>query len=263
MKKAGLKFLALSCTGYFLLCAFLYFYQDNLLYFPKDREVANPENTYLLKTDVGNTVVTTEVRNQRKALIYFGGNAEDVSKRLEDFKQTFPNHSLYLLHYRGYGGSDGNPREESIYQDAQALYERVQKDHTEIVLMGRSLGTGIATRLAAEKAIENLILVTPYTSIEDLASERYWGVPVSLLLKDKYLSWQYAQLVKADTAVFLAEQDQVIAPANTLKLLEYFKPGVATLYRFEDKDHRTVATNPKYFELLKELTQAKDLEASR
>lgn len=256
MKKAALKLILLGSIGYVLICAFLFLYQGNLLYFPKPREITAEHNTMRLPTDVGNTLVTTEIRDSQKAMIYFGGNAEDVSGRLDEFKQTFPDHSLYLLHYRGYGGSDGSPSEEKIYQDALALYHEVNDKHADVVLMGRSLGTGIATRLAAEKSPKKLILVTPYSSIEDLASERYWGIPVSLLLKDKYLSWQYAPTVTTETAILLAEKDQVIVPENTMKLFGYFTPGVATVYRFENANHRTVATNPEYFALLKKLTQA-------
>ncbi|WP_415897841.1 alpha/beta hydrolase [Neptuniibacter sp. QD72_48] len=253
MKKTVLKFIFLGGFGYLLLCAFLYFNQDSLLYFPQERKVNSKEHTLLIPTEVGNTVVTIQARNTGKALIYFGGNAEDVSQRLAKFKQTFPEHSLYLMHYRGYG-SDGTPREEAIYQDALALYQQVAKDNAEIVLMGRSLGTGIATRLAAEKTVQQLILITPYSSIEDVASERYWGIPVSLLLKDKYLSWQYAPKVKASTAILLAGRDTVISEASSMKLFGSFTDGVASFYKFETAGHNSISSAPNYHELLRSFT---------
>ncbi|WP_415898778.1 alpha/beta hydrolase [Neptuniibacter sp. QD48_11] len=253
MKKAVLKFIFLGGFGYLLLCAFLYFNQDNLLYFPQERKETRDEHTLLIPTDVGNTVVTIQTRNTGKALIYFGGNAEDVSQRLAKFTQLFPHYSLYLMHYRGYG-SDGQSREESIYQDALALYEQVAEDNADIVLMGRSLGTGIATRLAAKKPTKQLILITPYSSIEDVASERYWGIPVSLLLKDKYLSWQYAPKVRAKTSIFLATNDTVISPDNTMRLYRQFSPGLATVYRFENEGHSSISSAPNYHGLLRSLT---------
>jgi len=253
MKKAVLKCLFLGSFGYILLCAFLYLNQENLLYHPQERKVTHKENTLLIPTDVGQTVVTTEIRNRGKALIYFGGNAEDVSQRLAKFTQVFPQYSLYLMHYRGYG-SDGQPREEPIYQDALALYQQVAKDHSDIVLMGRSLGTGIATRLAAEKPTKQLILITPFSSIEDVASERYWGIPVSLLLKDKYLSWQYAPKVKAQTYVFLAGKDSVISEASTMKLFNSFSNEVASIYRFEQANHNNISSDPNYHEQLRSFT---------
>lgn len=253
MKNTVLKFMFLGGLGYLLLCAFLYFNQDNLLYFPQERKETREEHTLLIPTEVGNSVVTIQTRKTGKALIYFGGNAEDVSQRLAKFTQIFPQYSLYLMHYRGYG-SDGTPREETIYQDALALYQQVAKNNADIVLMGRSLGTGIATRLASEKPTNQLILITPYSSIEDVASERYWGIPVPLLLKDKYLSWQYAPKVTAKTSIFLATDDSVILPANTIKLLGYFKTGLATVYRFENEGHNSISSTKMYSELLHELT---------
>lgn len=253
MKKAVLKFLFLGSFGYILLCAFLYFNQDNLLYFPQERQENRAEHTLLIPTEVGHTVVTIQEREGDQALIYFGGNAEDVSQRLAKFKQIFPQYSLYLMHYRGYG-SDGNPREEAIYQDALSLHEIVSKDHTDIVLMGRSLGTGVATRLAAEKSINQLILVTPYSSIEDVASERYWGIPVSLLLKDKYLSWLYAPKVKVETSILLAGRDDVISEESTLKLFDNFSDGVASIYRFEHSGHNNISSELGYHRLLRTLT---------
>ncbi|WP_415904127.1 alpha/beta hydrolase [Neptuniibacter sp. QD48_55] len=258
MKKAVFKFIFLAGFGYLLLCAFLYFNQDNLLYFPQERKETREEHTLLIPTEVGNTVVTIQTRNTGKALIYFGGNAEDVSQRLAKFKQTFPEHSLYLMHYRGYG-SDGTPREEAIYQDALALYQQVAKDNAEIVLMGRSLGTGIATRLAAEKKVQQLILITPYSSIEDVASERYWGIPVSLLLKDKYLSWQYAPRVKATTAILLAGRDTVISKTSSMKLFNSFRNDLATIYKFETAGHNSISSESSYYPLLNKLCRSRSV----
>lgn len=255
MKRTLFRLLVLSGIGYILLCAFLYLYQDNLLYFPQARVVTEKSNTLLLPTEVGHTVVTVAKREGAKALIYFGGNAEDVSRRLDKFKSTFPDYSLYLMHYRGYGGSHGQPDEQLNYQDAQALFEQVAQSKRKIVLMGYSLGSGIATRLAAEKSPDSLILVTPYSSIEDLASERYWGFPVSLLLQDKYLSWQYAARVTAKTSILLAGQDRVIPEASTLKLMANFPEGVATLHRFDDDDHGSIISSQRYFDLLAKLTK--------
>lgn len=254
MKKITLSLFYLCFIGYFSLCTVLYFYQDNLLYFPRDRVVSDPENTYLLPSDVGQTVVTTEIKNSNKAVIYFGGNAEDVSRNLEAFNKTFPEHSLYLMHYRGYGGSDGEPGEEGIFQDARSLFDLVNQTHADIVLIGRSLGSGVATRLAAETTPSRLILVTPFSRVEDVASEIYWGFPVSLLLKDKYLSWRYAKEVKASTAIIVATDDKVIPMHSSMKLFDSFKPGLAKVYELNNAGHNNISSDPDYYPLLKQLT---------
>jgi pimeloyl-ACP methyl ester carboxylesterase len=255
MKKLTLSVFYLSIIGYLSLCAVLYFYQENLLYFPRDRVVSDPVKTLLLPTDVGETVVTAEIKNNQKAVIYFGGNAEDVSRNLGPFQATFPGYSLFLMHYRGYGGSDGQPGEQGIYQDARALYDHVNQNHEDIVLIGRSLGSGVATRLASETSPAKLILITPFSSVEDVASEIYWGFPVPLLLKDKYLSWQYAKQVRATTSIIVATDDKVIPMHSSMKLFDSFKPGLAQVYELNKAGHNNISSDPGYHQLLSELTR--------
>lgn len=255
MKKITLSIFYLCGICYLAMCAVLYFLQGTLLYFPQERSFTSKTHTYLLQTDVGKTVVTTEVLESNKAVIYFGGNSEDVSRNLDRYKKAFPGHSIFLMHYRGFGGSDGEPGEEGIYRDAMALYKHVKQDHNEIILVGRSLGSGVATRLAANKTPVKLILITPFSSVEDVASEIYWGFPVSLMLKDKYLSWTYAPSVKVPTSIILASTDKVIPRHSSMKLFDSFKPGIAQIYELENTGHNNIASHPRYYPLLTQLSE--------
>ncbi len=114
-------------------------------------------------------VVTVRPHRGPKAILSLGGNGEDVSRNLTSFGEWFPEHALYLLHYRGYGGSTGLPTEQSNHADAAALFKTIFTEHPEVAIIGRSLGTGIAVRLASERPASRLVLMTPYDSIEDLA----------------------------------------------------------------------------------------------
>src|SRR4051794_36702305 len=106
-----LRILIFLCVGLALLylgaCAVLYAFQGSLIYFPQPRSVGTA--TTILKLPVADAEVLVSVRphDGREALLYFGGNAEDVSRNLPVFSQAFPDHAIYLLHYRGYGGSSG------------------------------------------------------------------------------------------------------------------------------------------------------------
>ena len=253
MKKLILSALALVTLAYIGLCTVLYFQQGALLYMPQPRAMTDPHHTLPLTTDAGSTLITTAVQTTGKAVIYFGGNGEDVSRNLSVFRKIFPDRSLYLMHYRGYGGSDGAPSEQGITRDAAKLYDLVSQQNKDIVLIGRSLGSGVATRLASTRAPSRLILVTPYSSVEDVASERYWGFPVSLLLKDKYESWRYASSVTASTAILVADNDAIIPLHSSIKLLNHFKQGLAQLYTFEGAGHASISTSQQYYELLHDL----------
>ncbi len=182
--RLGLWALGAAALVYLALCAALYFGQRSLLYLPQPAQVTVP-TLDLAVPDAQLRVAVRPVAGN-KALLYFGGNAEDVSATWGDLAVAFPEHSLYLMHYRGYGGSTGQPSEAALHADALALYERVRTQQPDIVVVGRSLGSGVAVRLASERPVQNLVLITPYDSMVAVASAHYAWVPVRWLLKDRH-----------------------------------------------------------------------------
>lgn len=185
-----------------------------------------------------------------RAVLYFGGNAEDVSASLPDLVDTYPTFSIYAMHYRGYGGSTGQPSEASLQADALALFDRVHQQHPQVIVVGRSLGSGIAVRLATQRPVDQLVLVTPYDSLQRVAQRQYPWLPVAWLLQDKYESWRYAPQVTAPTRIVVAGQDSLIPPAHSHALFGYFKPGVATLKVIEQAGHNDVSSFPEYRALM-------------
>src|SRR5690606_2752171 len=118
-----------------------------------------------------------------RAVLYFGGNAEDVSRSIALLSRAFPGAAIYAIHYRSYGGSSGTPSESSLVADAMGLFNRVAETHPLITIVGRSLGTGIAIQVAASRQIERLVLVTPFNSMAELAAEHFKLFPVQLILR--------------------------------------------------------------------------------
>src|SRR5258707_11958849 len=112
------------------------------------------------------------------ALIYFGGNAEDVSQDIPDLADALPDRAIYALHYPGYGGSAGSPSQKAIFAASLALFDRVHAEHQNVVVVGRSLGSGVTVWIASQRSIARIILVTPFDSLADVASEQYRFVPV-------------------------------------------------------------------------------------
>jgi hypothetical protein len=190
-------------------------------------------------------VSVREVAGQA-AIVYLGGNSEDVSQNLPRFEAAFPQHSLYLLHYRGYGGSEGEPTEKHLYADALALFDYAHRRHRRVIVVGRSLGSGLAVRVASARAPAKLVLVTPYDSIVGIAAELYPMFPVSLIVEDKYESWRYAPLVRAPTRILVAGKDAVIPAASTEQLYRRFHPGIATKALFPEANHSDIANDPNY-----------------
>jgi uncharacterized protein len=237
---------------YAALCAVLFVFQRSFIYFPQPRLLDNDSN--LIKVSVNGAELNVTVRPHKgsNALIYFGGNAEDVSRRLPSFSTTFPDHALYLLHYREYGGSSGKPSETALFEDAIALFDKVHANHANVLVIGRSLGSGVAVYLASQRPVARLVLVTPFNSIQELASQQFPFFPVRWLLLDKFESWKYAKLVNAPTLIIMAEQDEVIPRKSTETLLKHFRNNVASIKILSSTSHNTVSDNPEYIYLLRE-----------
>jgi pimeloyl-ACP methyl ester carboxylesterase len=237
---------------YLALCLALFIFQRNLIYFPQPAAIDAPETQLTLSVADAQVNVTVRPHDGPNALIYFGGNAEDVSRNLPEFSQAFPDHALYLLHYRGFGGSTGSPSEEAIAQDALTLFDKVYNSHPNIAVVGRSLGSGVAVRLASQRPAARLILITPYDSLEDIAKRQYPVFPVKWLLKDKFESWKYAAHITIPTLLLVAEQDEVIPRSSTEKLYGHFAKGVATLKVIPDVGHNSISDTPEYFKSLEQ-----------
>lgn len=242
---------AMLLAAYAGLCALLYFSQRSMIYFPQPRAEVAGAATMALPTGAGDVLVTVRHRSGPDALVYFGGNAEDVTYKLPGLASAFPDHAIYLMHYRGYGGSAGAPGEAALFADALALFDKVRGRHENVTAIGRSLGSGVAVHLASVRPVSRLVLVTPYNSIQELAAQQFPYVPVRWLLKDRYESWKYAQQVTAPTLLVMAEPDEVIPRASTEALYRHFRTGVATLKVVAGTGHNTISGNPRYWALLR------------
>jgi pimeloyl-ACP methyl ester carboxylesterase len=183
-------------------------------------------------------------------VLYFGGNAEDVSYSFETLSAAFPDHAIYLMHYRGYGGSAGSPSEAALFADALALFDRAHAEHQQIVAVGRSLGSGVAVHLASVRPVARLVLVTPYDSLLDLAAQQFPYLSVRWLLRDKYESWRYAGRVTAPTLLVAAEHDEVIPRASTQALYGRFSAGTASLKVVPGAGHNNLSERAEYVPLL-------------
>jgi uncharacterized protein len=233
---------------YLALCVALWVLQRALIYYPQPRAVESSLLT--LSRPDAQVLVSVREHEGPKALIYFGGNAEDVSRNLPSFSPAFADHALYFMHYRGYGGSSGAPSEDVIAQNALALFDEVYARHPQVTLVGRSLGSGVAVRLASQRPASRLVLITPYNSLEELAARQFPIFPVRWLLQDRFESWRYARGIRVPTLLMAAENDEVIARSGTLRLFEHFAPGVAVLKVIPGVGHNSISDSADYLRLL-------------
>lgn len=249
MSRILMSVVALLIALYVLLCGALFVFQRSLIYFPQPGSAVTTADSRLkLAMPDADVWVTVREHAGPKALIYFGGNAEDVSRNLPSFSAAFPDYAVYLLNYRGFGGSGGSPSEEAIAEDALALFDRVYASHPQIAVVGRSLGSGVAVRLASQRPAQTLILVTPYNSLEELAVRQYPWFPVKWLLKDRFESGRYAAHIQVPTLLLAASDDEVIPRDSTQRLLGHFPKGVATLRVVPDSGHNSISERAQYLQ---------------
>lgn len=243
--------LVLLCVlCYAVACLALFLYQRSLLYFPP--AAAALRSPAVSTLDVPGATLRIEERPHpgTQAVVYFGGNAEDVSAALPLLAEAFPDRALYLMNYRGYAGSTGKPTETDLAADALLLFDRVAAAHPHVVVIGRSLGSGVAVQVASRRKIDKLVLVTPFDSLTAIAAMQYPYVPVRWLLRDHFASWRYAPAVSAPTLLIAGRNDALIPLANTENLLAHFRPGVASLQVIDGANHNSIVADPAYARLL-------------
>lgn len=225
---------------YVACCAYLYVAQRSFIYFPTPPATNVAARDLRLEVDGATVQVWAHNEDDRDAIIYFGGNAEDVSLNIGQFSRIFPDKAIYLVNYRGYGASTGRPSETALIADALAVYDHVTPMHDGISVIGRSLGSGVAAQLAASRKVARLVLITPYDSMVSVAHSAYPVFPVSLLLKDRYESSSHAGNITVPTLLLIAGRDEFIPMKSSRRLAAALQPGLTTVSVIEDAGHNTI-----------------------
>jgi len=247
LRKVMLTLVAIPVVAYLLAGVALYATQRNYIYVPVPRDSAQPAIT--LATDAGDVFVSTRELAGPKALVYFGGNAEDVSQTVPELALAFPDRAIYALHYRGYGGSAGSPSEKDIVADGLALFDRIHADHGDLEIIGRSLGSGVAVQVAAARPASRLVLVTPYDSLVAVGAAQFPVFPVRWLMKDRFDSAARAPGLRLPTTLIVAGRDEVVPMASTRRLQAAFRPGIARWVDLPGEGHNFDMT-PAYLAAL-------------
>ena len=219
------KFFLLLAAGYCLVLATAYLMQGRMLYLPNvpGRTLTlTPANERMDYEDV--SIETADgVRlhgwfvpgGTRRVLLFFHGNAGNISHRLESIRQ-FRNLelSVLIIDYRGYGQSEGRTTEAGIYRDADAAWRYLTETRDvrpeDIVIFGRSLGASDAARLAGREEPLALIVESSFTSVPDIAQELYPWLPVRWLSRMNHATRDYVREVRCPLLVVHSRDDEII-----------------------------------------------------
>jgi fermentation-respiration switch protein FrsA (DUF1100 family) len=210
-------------VAYGAVVAFAYFYQERLVYFPLADLAATPRERGLEYEEVWLTAEDgvrlhgwfIPANAPRAVLLYFHGNAGNISHRLERIALFHRLRlSVFIVDYRGYGKSEGAPSEQGTYRDAAAAWRYLTqvRHHApdEIVVFGRSLGGGVAAQLAAHQTPRALIVESAFTSMTDLGGEAYPWLPVRWLSRYEYPVQAHLARVQSPVLIVHSRQDEII-----------------------------------------------------
>ncbi len=256
MTKIFIRSLQIISTLIILACGLLYSCQEKLIFFP---EKLDKDHTFQFdqKFEERNIPTAEGVKlnclffradASKGVILYLHGNGGSlrrwgtVAKRYTDL-----GYDAFIVDYPGYGKSEGKIHgQEKLYENLQTVYDTIKHIYPEnkIVLLGYSIGTGPAAKLASTNNPKLLILQAPYYSLKDLVKHLYPVIP-GFLLKYKFQTNEYIQKCKMPVVVFHGDKDEVIYYGSSVKLKQHFKKG-DTLITLPGMTHNGMTDNLNY-----------------
>lgn len=229
------KIVLVAGLGYLAVCSALFLFQRRLLYVP-DSGYQTPveaglEQAETVRVETADGLSLTgwwlEAAEDRPVLLYFQGNGGNIAGRAGKAEiMRAEGYSVLLAGYRGYGGNPGRPSETGLIADAHAWLDHLLSRGVppgRIVLYGESLGSGVATALAAEREVGAMVLEAPFTSVRAIAEEQYWYVPVRWLLRDPFDSLARIPSVRVPVLILHGDADTLIPLVHGERLFEAAK----------------------------------------
>ena len=250
-------FAAVALCGYLLAVFVLWRFQDRFI-FPSYRsrrlklDPAPSELQMIHTAQDGTALEGFWLKNQSdRLLVWFDGNSDNVNALLPEATNRFKNLDLLALNYRGYGQSGGQPSQDAILSDALDIYDTYASNYHKVYLLGRSLGSGVASFLAGQRPASGLILITPFRSIRDLAQARFPLIPIGFLVRHPFESWRYLQTSDLPVALLGVKKDR-ITPEKQAQALKKHIHSLVHEEWLEGTTHAEVINHPRYFDFIEE-----------
>ena len=257
---------AIIISCYLVVVVFVFFNQRNLLYHPfennynTDNANFSYEEIFIPTSNENNLKAWFHKKNlkQKKTLVFFHGNAGDLSNRIyklnliKDFDINF-----LIVAYRGFSGNKGKPSETGLYEDARSTLNWLAKQgvkEDKIILYGESLGTGVSVEVAQNKKFAGIILESPFTSMVDAGKFYYFYLPVSLLLKDRYETVKKLKNIKIPILVMHGKKDKIVPFHMGQKVFE--KANQPKFSYFPEEDDHMMDYNENLLKALNNFFQS-------
>ena len=252
-------------AGYVFVALLLYFFQENIIFqgitLREDHlytfQSAFEEVNFEIDDEVTINALHFKSNEPKGIIFYHHGNAGNLDRwgEIAEYFLQFQ-YDVLIYDYRGYGKSTGQRTEATLYSDAQFIYDQLKTTWKEedIIVYGRSLGSGIASQLVANNSPKILILESPFYSLQSMAKDRFPIYPSGLLVKYELPNWKNLQ--KGDTPiVILHGTDDNVVPFDQGMNLYQSVSDKATLITIEGGDHNHLVNFPEYREGIKKILE--------
>ncbi|WP_438969406.1 alpha/beta hydrolase [Nonlabens sp.] len=261
VKKLFKRLLFIVLASYLLICGLLYFYQESLLFFPEKLEedfTFEFKNKFIEKdiiTSTGNTINTLHFKQENsKGVIFYlhgnGGSLKSVGNVSEHFLPL--GYDVFMLDYAGYGKSSNEiTNQQEWFEDVQFVYDDLKMNYEEdqIIVIGYSIGTGVASFIASQNDPSHLILHAPYYNMTDMMQRNYPFIP-TFILRYELATNEYLKDCNMPVHIFHGEDDQVIPVESSVMLSKEFNIPFTKL---ENQGHNNMAGNPLALEQLNKI----------
>jgi fermentation-respiration switch protein FrsA (DUF1100 family) len=211
----------------------------------------NPEKDVLINA------LYFKINNPKGVILYFHGNRDNLQRwgKIASDVGSYFDYDVFIMDYRGYGKSIGTRDEDALNRDALFCYNYVKTNYApkEIIIYGRSLGTGIASCLASEIKADKLILETPYHSVNDLVRNYFSLFSIENRLSYKLPSYHYLQNVNCPILIFHGTKDEIVPYSSGKKLYESLVNKNVTFITIPNGKHNNLSDDYKdYWEAMED-----------
>jgi len=260
---------------YIAISIVLYYLQEYFLFkpekLPKDFQFLYENQLveeYNLETRDGAIIngLHFKVKQPRGVVLYLKGNSKSI-KGWGKFAVDFTRHEydVIMVDYRGFGKSTGKRSQKAIKHDLQFIYNKIRERVSEeyIILYGRSMGSGFATKLASMNSPKMLILDAPYYSLTKVTSRYMPFMPLSVIIRYPMPTYKWLKYVNCPIRIIHGTQDKLIPFKSSVKLSQ-IKPKITRLYPVIGGGHKNMNTFEVYHKILSEIitSETKEIDLS-
>ena len=239
---------------YIFFGVFLYFMQSSILYHPSQRDFFDcPElDEDFEKLSINGTRFYYRNLSDDGVLIHYHGNAWracDRALKQDMFESSW--RSIIIVEYSGYGWDTINPSKQNILQNTHDIADFITETwYSDVFIYWESLWSTVASYHASHSKVNKLILVSPFTSVADVATEQYSLYPVKLLLRENYTTQEWLQDFSQEVTIFHGTSDTIISPHFSKKLYTSLQnTDSKEYYSIENYGHNDIWFSQDFIEI--------------